>query len=59
MLFTVVTRVAVVTVQLVVAHAHVCSHESVAQLYTAYTALEAVNVVEQPQTLYDHGSSSS
>lgn len=59
MLFTIVTRVAVVTVQLVVAHTHICSHKSIAQLYTAYTALEAVNVVEQPQTLNDHGCSPS
>lgn len=41
-------------VQFAVANAHVGAHEAVAQLHAADAALEAVNVVEQAQTLDDH-----
>lgn len=51
----VVAAEAVVTVQLLVADAHVGAGHAVAQLHAAHAALEAVQVVEQAQALDDHG----
>lgn len=51
---TVVARVARVTVEFSVAHAHIGAHEAIAKLHAADTALEAVNVVEEAQALNDH-----
>ena len=58
-LCTVVAGVAVVTVELVVAHAHVRAHEAVAEAHVAHAALEALHVVEQPEALDYHRRASS
>lgn len=56
---TVVAGVAIVAVQLVVAHAHVGTHEAIAEPHVAHAALETLHVVKQPQALDYHRRSSS
>lgn len=42
-------------VQFVVSHSHISTGRAIPELDAAHAALEARDVVEQPQTLNDHG----
>lgn len=58
-LITVIVRVAIVTVQVIVADADVGAGGAVAQGDATDAAPEAVDVIKQPQALDDHRSASS
>jgi hypothetical protein len=51
---TIITRVTIVTMQLVVPNSNISSHQSITQLNMTNTAFEAVNVIEQPQAFDYH-----
>ena len=56
---TVVIGVAVVTVEVIVANANVRAGSAVAQGDATDATAETVDVVEKPQTLDDHGGTST
>lgn len=56
---TIVTGVAIVAVELVVAYAHVGAHETVPEFDVTNAALEALHVIEESKALNYHGRASS
>lgn len=56
---SIITRVAILTVQLLVPHSNIGAVETIAQLNMTNTALETVDVVEQSQRFNDHSCSST
>lgn len=56
---TIITRKTIVTMQLFVPDSDVCAHEAIAQLHATHATLEALNVVEQLQTLDNHGGTAT